>query len=83
MRRREHPMLPAHSHFHTCESIGESSDDPLVENDDHVFVYDPCVVNDHQQHMRPNPFVKTEFGAEMITCQIMLMDIGDKHSNEL
>eukprot|EP00090_Calanus_glacialis_P014380 TRINITY_DN23170_c0_g1_i1.p1 TRINITY_DN23170_c0_g1~~TRINITY_DN23170_c0_g1_i1.p1 ORF type:complete len:870 (-),score=100.53 TRINITY_DN23170_c0_g1_i1:1263-3872(-) len=23
MRRREHPMLPAHSHFHTCESIGE------------------------------------------------------------
>ena len=24
MRRREHPMLPAHSHFHTCESIGES-----------------------------------------------------------
>jgi hypothetical protein len=22
LRRREHPMLPAHSHFHTCESIG-------------------------------------------------------------
>jgi len=21
--QREHPMLPAHSHFHTCESIGE------------------------------------------------------------
>ena len=37
MRRREHPMLPAHSHFHTCESIGESSDDPLVGKDDHVY----------------------------------------------
>ena len=47
------------------------------------IVYDPCVVNDHQQHMRPNPFVKTEFGVEMIICKIMLMDIGDKHSNEL
>lgn len=23
VRRREHPMIPAHSHFHTCESIGE------------------------------------------------------------
>jgi len=23
LRRREHPMIPAHSHFHTCESIGE------------------------------------------------------------
>jgi len=22
-RRREHPMIPAHAHFHTCESIGE------------------------------------------------------------
>ena len=22
IRRREHPMIPAHSHFHTCESIG-------------------------------------------------------------
>ena len=43
----------------------------------------PCVVNDHQQHMRPNPFVKTQFGVEMIICKIMLMDIGDKNSNEL
>jgi hypothetical protein len=22
-RRLEHPMLPSHAHFHTCESIGE------------------------------------------------------------
>ena len=22
-RRSEHPMLPSHAHFHTCESIGE------------------------------------------------------------
>ena len=24
LRRREHPMIPAHSHFHTCESIGKN-----------------------------------------------------------
>ena len=42
MRRREHPMLPAHSHFHTCESIGESSDHPFI-----VFiVYDPFLGKD-------------------------------------
>ena len=78
MRRREHPMLPAHSHFHTCESIGESSEDPFI-----VFiVYDPCVVNDDQQHMRPNRYVRTEFGVEMMICKITLMDIGNSHSNE-
>lgn len=22
-RRLEHPMIPSHAHFHTCESIGE------------------------------------------------------------
>jgi len=22
-RKVEHPMLPSHAHFHTCESIGE------------------------------------------------------------
>ena len=27
VRRREHPMLPAHAHFHTCESIGKNSRD--------------------------------------------------------
>ena len=46
------------------------------------IVYDPCVVNDEQQHMRPNPFVRTEVGVEMMICKITLMDIGNSHSNE-